>query len=252
MESFYQRIANSYEKLSSNEQMVIDLIIRSENIKEMKIKNISDELFLSSSTVVRAAHKLGYATFSELKYSAIQDRETKMQEHAHEPFEDVLQRMDYDFSKTIQMLSKDNIAKLVSFLNQARRIFCVGSGSSVNVSSDFTKRLKLLDYWVNDYDELFAIRDIADIVEKDDVIFIFSLAGGNDLVNNYLVRAKANGAKIISITGMSASSVIELSDANVLVYASPTPRQRMRSRLMLYVASDAVFEYLLSHPKGKK
>lgn len=252
VESFYQRIATNYEKLSSNEQMVIDLIIRSEDISKIKIKNISKELFISSSTIVRAARKLGYATFSELKYSALQDQDIRSQGETHEPLEDVLQRINYDFSKTVQMLSRESISKFVSYLNNARRIFCVGSGSSVNVSSDFTKRLKLLDYWINDYDEIFAIRDIADIAGKDDVIVVFSLAGGNDLVNNYLVRARANGTKIISITGMLASSVIELSDANVLVYASPTPRARMRSRLMLYVASDVIFEYVLSHPKGKK
>ncbi|WP_125708833.1 MurR/RpiR family transcriptional regulator [Lacticaseibacillus porcinae] len=252
MSTFFERIAERYEELSSNEQLVIDMVMRARDVDHLKIKTITDELFVSSATVMRAARKLGYANFSQLKYSAASAQAEHTAPLPSEDFGTITGRIISEFDKTMQMLNVDKVAEFVDYLNGARRIFCVGSGSSVSVVSDLTRKLKLLDYWVNDYNELYSIRDIADLAQADDVIVILSLGGGNDLVNQFLVRAKATGAKIISITGVGADSVAKFSDCNMLVYQAPVPRKRMRSRLMLNVAIDVVFEYILSHPRSQK
>ena len=70
MNTFFEQIARHYETLSSNEQLVIDFVMRDHNIDRLKIKTITDALFVSSATVMRAARKLGYSNFSQLKYSA--------------------------------------------------------------------------------------------------------------------------------------------------------------------------------------
>lgn len=247
MNTFFERIADCYENLSSNEQLVVDFVMRSEEIEDLKIKTITDALFLSSATVMRAAKKLGYANFSQLKYSAASAKNEENTAVPSEDFDTITGRIISEFDKTMQMLNEEKVSEFVTYLSQARRIFCVGSGSSVSVVSDFTRKLKLLDYWVNDFEELYSIRDIASLAQPEDVIVILSLSGGNELVNQFLVRAKASGTKIISITGVEATSVVKFSDCNMLVYQAPLPRKRMRSRLMLNVATDIVFEYLVSH-----
>ena len=252
MNTFFEQIARHYETLSSNEQLVIDFVMRDHNIDRLKIKTITDALFVSSATVMRAARKLGYSNFSQLKYSAAMTQDEQAAPLPSEDFDTITGRITSEFDKTLQMLSEENVAEFVEHLNHARRIFCVGSGSSVSVVGDFTRKLKLLDYWINDFNELYSIRDIAGLTEADDVIVILSLGGGNHLVNQFLVRAKATGAKIISITGIGADSVAKFSDCNILVYQEAVPRKRMRSRLMLNVAIDIIFEYILSHPHGHK
>lgn len=245
---FYKRIADKYEGLTANEQLIIDYVISSKVPNKLKIKDISDSLFLSSATIVRAAKKLGYDSFSQMKFDAAQYLdEDQNDQKITENFDKIITRIKGDFEKTIDMQNERKVRAFAEEINSARRIFCVGSGSSVSVASDLNRKLKLLNYWSNDYEELYAIRDIADISSNKDVIIVISLGGGNDLVNKYLMSAKANGTKIISITGTNAKSVIELSDVNLMVYESPVPRKRMRSRLMLNVASDIVFEYIVNH-----
>ncbi|AXX64406.1 MurR/RpiR family transcriptional regulator [Bombilactobacillus bombi] len=248
--NFYQQVAQNYDLLTSNEQLVIDYIIHSSHINHLTIKTISQELFISSATIMRAAHKLGYDNFSQLKYSAAEANQIATKSLPTEEFATIVNRVAGDFDKTLQLLTEDKIARFAHFLQQARRIFCVGSGSSVSVMADFNRKMKLLGYWINDYAEIYSIRDIAELVHPGDVIVIFSLNGGNQLVNQYLVRSKVQGARIISITGMNAKTVINFSDYNLLVYESLVPRSRMRSRLMLNVAVDVVFEYLLSHSES--
>lgn len=244
---FYKRISDKYEKLTANEQLIIDYVISSKEPSKLKIKDITNNLFLSSATVVRASKKLGYDSFSQMKYDAAQYVDKDEEPGIMENYEKIIYRMKGDFEKTIDMLSESKVQQFVNYINSARRIFCVGSGSSVSVSSDLNRKLKLLNYWSNDYEELYSIRDITNISSDKDVIIVISLGGGNDLVNKYLLSAKVNGTKIISITGTNAKSVIDLSDVNLMVYESPVPRKRMRSRLMLNVASDVVFEYIVNH-----
>lgn len=249
---FYKQIADKYDILTANEQLVIDFIINSKNPGKLKIKDISEKLFLSSATIVRAAKKLDFNSFSELKFYASQFIGSKEEKVLTENYDKIVDRMQSDFNKTVDMLSEKKVRNFVSYINAARRIFCVGSGSSVSVVNDLNRKLKLLNYWSNDYEELYSIRDIADIASDKDVIIIISLGGGNSIVNQYLLAAKSKGTKVISITGTNASSVMKLSDANLLVYESPVPRKRMRSRLMLNVASDIVFEYIINHTYDKK
>ncbi len=244
---FYKRISSKYEKLTANEQLIIDYVISSKNPSKLKIKDITESLFLSSATIVRASKKLGYDSFSQMKYDAAQYVEDADEPKVTEDYDKIIYRMKGDFEKTIDMLSEKKVKEFAQYVNSAHRIFCVGSGSSVSVSSDFNRKLKLLNYWSNDYEELYSIRDITNISGDNDVIVVISLGAGNDLVNKYLLSAKVNGTKIISITGTNAKSVIELSDVNLMVYESPVPRKRMRSRLMLNVAADVVFEYIVNH-----
>lgn len=249
---FYKQIADKYDSLTANEQLVIDFIINFKDPSNLKIKDISEKLFLSSATIVRAAKKLGFGSFSQLKFYAAQFIDDNEEKVETENYEKITDRVQSDFRKTMDMLSEKKVRNFVSYINSARRIFCVGSGSSVSVVNDLNRKLKLLNYWSNDYEELYSIRDIADISSDQDVIIIFSLGGGNSIVNQYLLAAKSKGTKIISITGTNASSVMKLSDANLLVYESPVPRKRMRSRLMLNVAADIVFEYIINHTNIKK
>ena len=184
-EHIFEQIARHYETLSSNEQLVIDFVMRDHNIDRLKIKTITDALFVSSATVMRAARKLGYSNFSQLKYSAAMTQDEQAAPLPSEDFDTITGRITSEFDKTLQMLSEENVAEFVEHLNHARRIFCVGSGSSVSVVGDFTRKLKLLDYWINDFNELYSIRDIAGLAEADDVIVILSLGGGNHLVNQF-------------------------------------------------------------------
>ncbi|APX71804.1 MurR/RpiR family transcriptional regulator [Companilactobacillus allii] len=249
---FYKQIADKYDGLTANEQLVIDFILASNKPDQLKIKDISGKLFLSSATIVRASKKLGFKSFSQLKFYVSQFVNSKEEKLETENYDKIVDRMQSDFKKTIDMLSEKKISTFVSYINSARRIFCVGSGSSVSVSNDLNRKLKLLNYWSNDYEELYSIRDISDISSDKDVIIIISLGGGNGIVNQYLLEAKSKGTKVISITGTNASSVMKLSDANLLVYESPVPRKRMRSRLMLNVAADMVFEYIINYTYEKK
>ncbi len=111
MNTFFEQIARHYETLSSNEQLVIDFVMRDHNIDRLKIKTITDALFVSSATVMRAARKLGYSNFSQLKYSAAMTQDEQAAPLPSEDFDTITGRITSEFDKTLQMLSEENVAE---------------------------------------------------------------------------------------------------------------------------------------------
>ncbi len=59
------------------------------------------------------------------------------------------------------------------------------------------------------------------------------------------LRIKNKGAKILAITNISNNSLNRISDNSLYVYFTPSLRKKVRSRLMLNVAADVVFETLM-------
>ena len=220
---FFVNLKENYDRLSISEQQAIDYLMKQDNIEHTTLKEIKQAVLVSSSTVIRACKKLGYNTFIDLKY-------------------------DLKMSKE---LAKNNNATSSNFIFadkiiNVRRIFCLGSGSSYMVMSDFNRKLKLINLWSNDYFEHYSIKRIPDICTKDDVILVFSLGGNTAVINDCVLAAKQNGATILSITSLTNSPLAKMSDHLIKVYDAPKNRKKIRSRLMLNVVGIILFETIVN------
>ena len=156
--------------------------MRQEEVENITLKAIANELFISSSTVIRACKKLGYQTYNELRY-------------------------DLRLSKEL----KKNQAKLEH----------IGVGSSYMPMTDFNRKLKLINIWTNDYFEQFSIERIKVIVTPQDVIIVFSLGGKSKDVNNSILQAKRHGATVLTITTLGNHLLSKISDHMIFVYDAP-------------------------------
>jgi DNA-binding MurR/RpiR family transcriptional regulator len=247
MSNIYKEINANYERLSETEQEVIDFILKFKDIGCLKMKDIRDKLYVSNSTIMRACKKLNYATFSELKYAFVQSTKEKKKEAPIEA--DLFQIIDgikKDTLTTLELVDEKELDLICDCLLQSRRIFCVGSGSSSQVASEFNRKLKLIDLWTNDYSDKFSIERIPQISTSQDVIVVFSLSGEVSEINEIMIRAKSNGTKIIAVTNMSVNQLKSLSTYSLLTYSSPSNRKKLRSRLMLYVMSTLIYEKLIT------
>ena len=61
---FLENLKNNYDQLSANEQLIIDYLLTQNNLNKITLKQICNDTFLSSSTIIRACKKLGYDTFN--------------------------------------------------------------------------------------------------------------------------------------------------------------------------------------------
>lgn len=249
MNDFFERLNTYYDELSEAEQEVIDFILRYKDIENLKLKVIQEELFVSTTTIVRACKKLQYPTFNLLKLNLYTAMQEDLEIETVSNFHNMTEQISRDFERTMTLLSEEKVQRFCKDIDDARRIFCIGVASSATVTSDFNRKLKLLDKWTNDYLEYFSIERVIEIISPQDVIVVFSLSGENTDINELILRIKNKGAKILSVTNISNNSLNRISDNSLYVYFTPSSRKKVRSRLMLNVAADVIYETLLLQSK---
>ena len=69
--------------------------MRQEEVENITLKAIANELFISSSTVIRACKKLGYQTYNELRYDLRLSKELKKNQAKleHNSFEQLKEQL---------------------------------------------------------------------------------------------------------------------------------------------------------------
>ena len=251
---FFVNLKAHYEELSVYEQEVIDYLMKQDNIEAQTLKSIGTALHLSASTIVRAGKKLGYATFNELKYDLRRSKESNQESHHLEAshFDLMKAQLTDEFQRTMALLDQADFESVADRVLAARRVFCVGIGSSYMPMSDFNRKLKLIDVWANDFFEQYSIERIPDIATKEDVIVVFSLGGANKTVNETLLKARQKGTHIVAITSLTHHPLAKLSDQLIPIYDAPKARKKIRSRLMLNLAGTLLFETLLKRQAAQQ
>ena len=197
--------------------------MRQEEVENITLKAIANELFISSSTVIRACKKLGYQTYNELHYDLRLSKELKKNQAKleHNSFEQLKEQLHVEFEHTLSILSEQDFQSFADKILEARRIFCIGVGSSYMPMTDFNRKLKLINIWTNDYFEQFSIERIKVIVTPQDVIIVFSLGGKSKDVNNSILQAKRHGATVLTITTLGNHLLSKISDHMIFVYDAP-------------------------------
>ena len=231
---FFDNLKNNYDKLSISEQQAIDYLMKQDNIEHTTLKEIKQAVLISSSTVIRACKKLGYNTFIDLKYDLKMSKELAKnnKNSTTSTFLSLKEQLSVEFSRTMSILNQDDFDIFANKIINSRRIFCIGSGSSYMVMSDFNRKLKLINLWSNDYFEHYSIKRIPDICRKDDVLLVFSLSGETTVINDCVLEANSPLAK--------------MSDHLIKVYDAPKNRKKIRSRLMLSVVGIILFETIVN------
>ena len=193
--------------------------MRQEEVENITLKAIANELFISSSTVIRACKKLGYQTYNELRYDLRLSKELKKNQAKleHNSFEQLKEQLHVEFEHTLSILSEQDFQSFADKILEARRIFCIGVGSSYMPMTDFNRKLKL----INDYFEQFSIERIKVIVTPQDVIIVFSLGGKSKDINNSILQAKRHGATVLTITTLGNHLLSKISDHMIFVYDAP-------------------------------
>lgn len=249
MKSIFSNIQQYYDELSSTEQLTIDFILNYNDLNNIKLNTIQSSLHISSSTIIRAVKKLGFDSFTEFKYTLLNSQQNLSKFTENKSFENVILNISEDFERTIELMEQKKILNIVDTILNSRRIFCIGLGSSSSVADSFNHKLNNYGLWSSDYSENFPLRDIENVAKKEDTIMIFSLSGAEKEIVEAATACKVKGCTIISVTGLSSNPLANISNTHLMTHQSTAGRSKLRSRLMLSVASEIIFETILSNSK---
>lgn len=206
--------------LSQSELSILHYIYaHKQEVLHMSIQQLSNEVFLSTATILRLCKKLNLSGFSELKYTL--KSQITQENKKNEEIQSV-DKIIHNFYQTIENTGRLIDSKImditVNYLLSDKNIHLYSNGVSA-VSMSYMERFLLSVGRKSKYYPTAPLAyRMASKMNKEDVIFIASTSGATSSVINIAQIAKNGGAVVISITNMNSNPLTKLSD---IVFYTP-------------------------------
>jgi DNA-binding MurR/RpiR family transcriptional regulator len=198
--------AKQIAKLNDLEMLAFDYIVKHpDEAQQATIRDLAQNIHVSTSTIVRVSSKLGFDGFAEFKYYLKNEYQQKTPEEQH--YDNML-----DFNLFLKRLGTDDYQKLLErasqIIHNAEYTVFMGLGTSGSLASYASK------YFVNMGLPAYVITDPFQAVQVSGnlVAVIISASGETEQVVNKELEFKDGGAQIISITNSPDCTVAKLAD----------------------------------------
>ena len=210
-----------------------------ERMLQLSSAALAVETGRSQSSVVKFSQKMGYGGYQELKLAVnkAQAQESQVPPglihggiEAGDRYATIRQKLIsskiLSIQETVAVNNEETIDRVVDALAKARRIHLAGVGASSLVARDFSyKLLKLGRVVLLDSDSHVQIANAATL-EPDDVLFAISYSGSSLETLRVAERARAQGANVISVTGLQQNPLAEVANLHLFTVAD---EERVRS-----------------------
>ena len=210
-----------------------------ERMLQLSSAALAVETGRSQSSVVKFSQKMGYGGYQELKLAVNKAQAQEWQVppgwihgsiEASDGYATIRQKLVsskiLSIQETVAVNSEETIDRVVDALAKARRIHLAGVGASSLVARDFSyKLLKLGRMVLLDGDSHVQIANAATL-EPDDVLFAISYSGSSLETLRVAERARAQGANVISVTGLQQNPLAEVANLHLFTVAD---EERVRS-----------------------
>lgn len=242
-------------RFSVSEQIAIDYIVdHVMDLRSMTIKEIAQMTYVSSSTLIRIAHKLGYEGWTDLKNDLIKEEEIQMRNYkgldANYPFskEDTL----YSIASKLSALKQDAIAEtfdlidpvvlhhVVRLLDGASRIVVFGMSHNRDLAREFAFNMRRIGRLVQIVDQPGELVYEAADMDPGMAAIVLSYSGYTKGVSEILPYLQRNRVPIVAITNQGESLLSRGADYSLRI----SSREKLDAKIASFGTSAAI-EYVL-------
>ncbi|WP_336706869.1 MULTISPECIES: MurR/RpiR family transcriptional regulator [unclassified Cedecea] len=210
--------------LSAKERGVAAFIIANkQSLKNMSIQTLAKANEVSTTTILRLCHKLGYQGFSDLKIdlmtsSATKHHESVLQEDIN--IDDSLEAVNAkihlieksSIDETHAMMNPEQLERACRLIRKSQKIAIYGAGSSGLVGKELEYQLIKIKKDVSCHLDYSIQFNIVNTLDQDDLLIIISHSGDNHEAVKLLTLAQQLGVPSIAITRMGQSRVSALAE----------------------------------------
>lgn len=227
------------------------ILEKGEGVCRMTISELSAEVGVAASTIVRLCQNLGYTGFSEFKMDLVRnsgDQVNSLMPVVNEADTDigVFEKVFYSGIQTLQdtlrLIDPNAIKQVVDLFATARSIQFYGVGTSAPIAMDAYYRLMRIGYHTFYSVDSHIMRISATRLGVGDVAVGISHCGRTIDTVETLKIAKQSGATTVAITSNAGSPVCSEADINLIAYSDEIryPIEAISSRIAHIAILDAV------------
>jgi DNA-binding MurR/RpiR family transcriptional regulator len=237
------------------------LLSRGVDVVHSSVTEVAMAADTGVGTVVRACQSLGFQGFQAAKIALAQDL-LPLDERAHTdvaegdaPGQVLAKLADSSgdaLRRAIASVSADDLEQAVELLAGARRVLCLGVGTSAPLAQDAAYRLATIGIDADAPTDVHVQHVRARLLTSDDVALAVSHTGATQETLGAVHGASEAGAAIIAITSFTTTPLTDLADVALVAGGRETSYrvEAMASRLAHLLVIDTLFTSLiLANPR---
>lgn len=217
------KIRSAYSTLPAAERRVADFILENpDRAALMVINEIAEAAGVSVPSVTRLAKKLGYDGFMDFRV-ALASGSASITSLKSDPVRNddpdgvVVEKIFLSYMRsiedTLKAIRKDDLGALAEHINNARRIFIFGAGSSAMLADDFCLQLNMLGYDAVSVSDPVVMELFSERFSPSDVFLGISRSGRTKNILDSLRAAKKRGAFCAFISNYITSPAAQVADS---------------------------------------
>lgn len=177
----------------------------------LTIHELAHELSISSSSITRFCKKIGLKNFKELMYLYEQHLNTQKDMEVSNISLELQSEYFRIFHLVDQSFDSETLDRVCKYIYDRRIINIFAFGLSATAAQDFKFRFSRLGKFIEVIHDKDAIKMSSQVLEKGDLVFIFTLRG-NSYLEELAQNLKEKGSIVVTILGNKKSRLAKLSD----------------------------------------
>ena len=242
-------------KATKSDRVLIEYI--KENIEDVvykPISQISKESGIGEATITRFSKKMGYSGLHDFKVtlsreiSGLKNRNiiNKSIENDEGVMESARKLFDSNIrilENTFNIIDGNDIEKATDMIINAKKVFFIGIGYSGMKAEDSNYKFSRIGFNCMSLDSSHDMIMMAALMDEDDVVVAISHSGETDETVKAVSIAKANGARVISVTEDRSSRLRDVSDVSLRYFSGESILETgsISSKLAQFFVIDLVY-----------
>lgn len=199
---FPERVQEFRNKFNDTDMQILKyLLAERNNIKNLTIKEIAEDNYISINTVVRFAKKLNYDNFTELKYDLYYNSFTT-NEAEPKSLDININNSSIDLIKRTNKIIDEN--KMISIANEmflTENCYAFGIGDSEYYATLISKHLLAIGKKIEVLDKMYQLDNVINNMTGKELIIIISASGETAEIKLLVDVCLENGVDVVAITG---------------------------------------------------
>lgn len=259
-------IKSYYTNLSKTEKIIADYILNNyKDIKNINITDLSKNINVAESSIVRFTKRLGYKGFKEFKiYCAVFPEQVDSGNY----FDNIPNKTDsiesiikttFDFNvnnlKVVQdFLDYDILQKIGEAMMRKKKVYIVGQAFSGNIASSFYYRLRIILPQIVLIDDTLANFQYQQILDKNSMVLVVSQTGQSSLSQTFTKEAVKHRATTACITRVINNPISSIVDYPIVInsIAHKGNTQYLTTEMVFLVILDCLYMFILLNIQNNK
>ncbi len=216
--------------------------------RELTIKKIATNCYVSNSTVERFVKVIGYNKFSDFKYHLANEYQNHYLHQGKYTNEAYFFDLELSLKQTLELINIEQITMLTTAITHAKVIFLIGIGASSLVASDLSYKLERMGFVTKVINDSNLIHFDGIITSKDDLCIAVTNSGKTGIINECLYTCHQNESQTAIITAKANENMFQFVNYQIHIESSD---QMIRSnsasaRIVMLAINDVIHKQLLN------